>query len=263
MSLMAKLLRSLDDVNAMTASLSTELQPEHKASILAKVHGIMDSVNLMTATLRGEMDLEHRDAMLSKFHLAMDSVNEGLAALTRLLTTTEPMLTQSVANVERTTANLASEIDASRPESLIAHLHETSAQVNRTLEDINEITSTTRDVVVLNRENLNRLLINFKESSDHLKTGLKYVLMHPWRLLNQPSREESRQQAIFDAARSFAEAATRLDDTAAQLRALAELNGGTLPADTPELARIEADLRDTREKYREAEKQLWNQLAVN
>ncbi len=262
-SLIAKLLISVDDVNAMTASLSRELGTTDRATLLAKIHAIADSVNGMTASLRAELESGNREALLGKLSLAMDSVNDGLTTVTRILTTNEASINHSISNVEMTTEHIAAETDAARPDSLIAHFRKSGERLNGILDDLRTVTGTTREVVLLNRDNIDRMLMNFKESSDHLKNGLKFVLRHPWRIFNEPKAEEIRQQAIFDAARSFAEAATRIDDASGKLRALADLHGGSIPSDSPELARIEDDLAQTREKYKKAEDELWRQLKIN
>ncbi|MBN2563539.1 MAG: hypothetical protein JXQ75_21680 [Phycisphaerae bacterium] len=262
-SLMAKLMQSLTDINQVTAALARELEPDQKAALLAKIHDIVDNISDTTGALRAEFETRKPTLLLGKVHLAMDTVNEGLTTITRMLKTNEPPVTRTIQHLETTAANIAAETDPAKADSLIAHFKEASRRLNASLADINTVTDTTRQVVVLNRENINRLLLNFKESSDHIKTGVKYVLRHPWRLLNEPSTTEVKQQAIFDATRSFTEAATRIDDAAAQLRALTELHQGSIPADDPDLARIAADLRQTQEKYREAEVALWRQLGVD
>jgi hypothetical protein len=80
--------------------------------------------------------------------------------------------------------------------------------------------------------------------------------------LNAPSADEIRQQAVFDAARSFSEAAARIDDATAQLKTLADLHDGQIPADSPDLAKLKAQLEQTQEQYRAAEAALWKQLGV-
>jgi len=54
-SLMAKLLQSANDINAVTSSLSKELRPEEKATLLAMMHEIMDNISTATAALRAEV----------------------------------------------------------------------------------------------------------------------------------------------------------------------------------------------------------------
>ncbi len=261
-SLMAKLLTSLEDINRVTARLSEELEPDQKAALLAKIHEVVDNINTATGVLRTEFESSKPSLLLGKVHLAMDTINGGLATLSGILEANEAPVARTIEHVETAMANLAEETDPTKADSLLAHFKEASRRLNASLADINQVTDTTRQVVVLNRENINKLLLNFKESSDHIKTGVKYVLRHPWRLLNEPSLTEIKQQAIFDAARTFTEAATRIDDAAAQLRALSDLHEGRIPGDSPDLARIASDLDRTHQKYRKAEDALWRQLEV-
>jgi ABC-type transporter Mla subunit MlaD len=262
LSLLGRLSQSMSDLNAITASLSRQLAADQKASLMARVQEIADNISTATAALRSEFGSEKPEVLLGKIHLAMDAINEGLSGMNRILRTNEPALQRTVAHVETAAGNIAAQTDASRKDSLMAHFAEAGAQLNRTLADINAVTAAGRDVMVLNQENISRMLVNFKEASDHLKSGVKYVLRHPWRLLNPPSTTEIRQLAVFDAARNFADAATRIDDAASQLRALAELNNGSIPSDHPELLRLEGELKQTQEKYRQAESDLWRQLGM-
>jgi hypothetical protein len=261
-SLMAKLLQSANDINVITASLSKELRPDEKETLFAKMREIMDNISTTTAALRAEVETQKPTVLLGKVHLAMDTMNDGLTSVTGLLKSNQPRLNHTIENIEETTENISRETDANRPDSLMAHFKTASTRLNEALGDINTVTSTTRQVIVLNRENLNKMLMNFKEASEHIKTGVKYVLRHPWRLLNEPKPSEMRQQAIFDAARSFCEAAGQIDDASAQLRALAELHNGAIPLDDPDLIRIQADLRQTRDKYQQVEAEFWRQLGV-
>jgi ABC-type transporter Mla subunit MlaD len=262
MSLMAKLLQSFSDVNAITASLNRQLTSEDKATLLAKIQNIADNANAATSALRDQFAADNPELLLGKINLAMDTLNEGLATLARVLKTNEPVINRTLTSVETAAGNVASQTDAARPDSLMAEFKLAGQTLTKTLADIQTVTGTTREIVVLNRENINRMLANFKEASDHVKTGMKYVLRHPWRLLNAPPPAEVKQQAIFDAARNFAEAATRIDDAAGQLRALADLHNGAIPSDSPDLARLEADLKLTQDKYRRAEAELWRLLGV-
>lgn len=262
-SLMAKLLQSLDDINQMTGSLNRELNGEQKAALLAKIHEVVDNINATTGAMRREFDAEQPAAMLGKVHLAMNTLNDGLATVSGMMRHNEPVVTRTLEHVEQAAANVAGETDSTKADSLMSHFKEASRKLNASLADINEVTGTTRQLVVLNRENINRLLINFKEASDHIKTGVKYVLRHPWRLLNAPEISEIKQEAIFDATRSFTEAATRIDDAAARLAALSELHQEAIPADDPDLAKLLAELKQTQMQYRKAEEQLWKQLGGN
>lgn len=269
-SLMAKLLTSMNDLNVISASIKTELDPAQRASLLASVHTIMDNLNGTTAALRAEFNAEKPSVLLGKVHIAMNSLNNGLETANRMLSDNEPLVGSTLQHVQSTSEkldtriaeNVARQTDPAFAEGLVSKLNVAATELEAALEDIHVVTKTTRDVVVLNRENINKLLLNFKETSDHLKSAAKYVLQRPWRLMNAPSDTENKQHAIFDAARNFAEAATRLDDATTQLRALSDMHDGNIPSDSPDLARIRADLVKTREKFSQAEDKLWGQLGV-
>ncbi|MFQ5428908.1 MAG: MlaD family protein [Phycisphaerae bacterium] len=259
-SLMGKLGRSLSDINAMTASLARQLDPVQKATLMAKIQQIADNVNEATHQLRQEFDADEPDVLLQKIHLAMDAINDGLTSITRIVRSSEEPVARTLANLEQTSEHISLETDAAQADSLMAHLKRTAAKIDTAVADINVVTSTTSQIAILNRDKINRMLLNFKEASDHIKTGMKYVLRHPWRLFNEPKAKETRQQAIFDAARSFSDAAARIEDATSSLKALAEIHGGAIPVDDPDLALIRSDLKRTREKYRKAEAELWKQL---
>mgnify|MGYP003393617308 CR=1 FL=1 len=261
-SLMAKLLLSMNDINAMTASLSHELGDAEKATLLAKLREVAENVSATTGAMRAEFDSQKPEVLLSKVHLAMDTMNAALSAMRGILANNEKPINQTFASIDATARNIAEQTDPGRPDSLMAHFKKASETLNKSLTDIQTVTDTTRGVMVMNKDNINRMLANFKETSDHVKTGIKYVLRHPWRLMNAPLPAEIKQQALFDAARSFAEAASRIDDASAKLRSLSELHKGEIPGDNPELVKIQEELKKTRENYQKAEAALWDKLGA-
>ncbi|MCZ6816106.1 MAG: hypothetical protein O7F76_05330 [Planctomycetota bacterium] len=269
-SLMAKLLSSMNDLNVISASIRTEFDPAQRASLLASIHTIMDNINSTTAALRAEFDAEKPSVLLGKVHLAMNTLNAGLETTKRILSDNESPIGSTLQHVQSTSEkldmriaeNIAQQTDPAFADGLMYKLNLAATELEFALEDIHVVTKTAREIIVLNRENINKLLLNFKETSDHLKSAAKYVLQRPWRLLNAPSDTEDRQHAIFDAARNFAEAATRLDNAASQLRALSDMHDGNIPTHSPDLARIRAELVQTRAKFGQAEDKLWSQLGV-
>ena len=259
-SMVALLNKSLADVNTITESLSMQLTREEKDTLITKIKVVADNVAAMTTNLRNEFDRDQPEVMLAKLHATLDTLNVGIESMSRLVSNNEDALNRTITNVETTTNNIARETDGTKADSLVAQIRTGIDKLNTSLDDFNVITDTTRGIVVLNRQNINRLLINFKESSDHIKTGVKYVLRHPWRLLNAPDAKEMKEQAIFDAARSFAEAATSVDDAAARLQSLAELHNGSIPIEDPDLQVLRDDLKTTQTKYRQAEAKLWSEI---
>jgi len=267
-SLMAGILKSIHDINSMTAAMSRELSPEQKEALLAKIHGIVSNLNNATAELQAQMQAEKPGALLGKLHGAFDSVNDSLSVVARMLHEGEPVVQRSLAHVESTADKLdnriaesvAAQLDASRADSLIAKVNLAADRFNESLADLNRVTGTTRDLVVLHRETIDKFILNLKETSEHLKGASKYVLANPSVLFKAPP--DTRQKSILDAARNFAEAANRVDDSTARLSALRELHPTGLPADNPDLARISLELQGAMTKFKKAEEVLWKELGV-
>lgn len=269
-SLMNRLLLSMEDLNRMTEALRTELSAEERDSLIARLHLALANVQTATGSLADEMNPSRSGGLVGKVHGAMDTVSGSLNTVARIVASTETPINETLGHVASTASkldtqvmeNIARQTDPDNVEGLVSRVNKAASQLNDSLADIKYITGTTREILVLNRDNINKMLLNFKETSDHLKGAVKYVLERPWRLMNAPSQTEDRQQKIFDATRNFAEAANRLDDASAQLKALAEIHNGQIPTDNVDLVRLRSDLEATRAKFKQAEDQLWRELNV-
>jgi len=270
-SLLGKIHKSLDDIGAMTSSMRGQFDPREQATLLGKLHASLNHINQITAELRDQLASARDDAMLAKVHRALDTLNAGLRNAAEMLRENREPLHQTLEHLRRTSEQLdagiakriARQLDPDNAAGLIAKIHVGLNRLNASLADINQVTDTTRQLVVLNREKLDELLTNFKQTSEHLKAAAKDIRRNPWRLLYRPSPQEIDRLSVFDAARAFAEAAAELDDAVADLRALAEAQNGQLRADDPQLQRIRARLAETFEKFTQAEAALWQQLKIH
>ncbi len=269
-SLLGKIHRSVDDLNFITATMNLQFDTREQAALLAKLHQSLNHVNEITGQLREQISPARQDAIIAKVHTALDSLNAGLGSAVGMLDESRQPLRDTIAHVRSTSEKLdariaeqlARQLDPDNAASLLAKIHLGIDRMNASLADINQMTDATRQVIVLNREKVDELLGNFKETSDHLKAASKDIRRNPWRLLYRPTLEETKQLDIFDAARAFAEAATQLDDAVAELRALADMQQGQLRADDPQLLRIRSQLQQTFEKFSKAEAALWRQLNI-
>ncbi|HEY3245043.1 MAG TPA: hypothetical protein VGM03_17005 [Phycisphaerae bacterium] len=267
-SMLFKLHKSLDDVNAMTAGLSHEINPAQREALLAKLHGVLDNINLATGYLRDELQPGRDAALLGKVHAGLDALNDGLRQAVNILASNRPSIDRTIASVERTAdtldrkiaAPIAEELDAQNPKALLAEVHASFDRLNTTLSDVNVVTDKLRGVVVLNNDQLNRIFANVKETSDHLKAASKDLRLNPWKLLAKPGPFDPQPPPIVEAARDFSEAAANLDDALAQLKAITEARGGRVPADDPVLSQVRARLDATFQKFSAAESALWKQV---
>ncbi|MBN1347498.1 MAG: hypothetical protein JXQ73_32710 [Phycisphaerae bacterium] len=269
-SLMAKLLQTMTDLNTISGSLKDQFDPKQGQALLAKLHVTMDHINVITGELQNQMDPKARSALLGKLQIALDTVNNSLQDVSGMLAENRPTIKTTLDNVQETTRTLndnvvktiADELNAENTKSLMAKIHRSVDLMTASLKDLNEITESTNEVVTLNKGTLDKILSNFKETSDHLTAAAKDLRRNPWRLLYRPTLVETKELNIFDAARAFAEAATRLDDATARLEGLTESREGKVPVDDPELKVIRSELQDTFKKFSAAEAALWKSLNI-
>ena len=269
-SILGKVHGSLDDLNALTRSLARQLEPAQRDALLGKLHAALDNINATTHQLRQQVQVGSDGTLLAKVHQALDAVNRTLAEVSGMVEENRPSIHEALATVRRTADTvehgivepIASEVNLANTQSLLNDLHSSFEKVNAALGDLEVIGGTTRTMVVLNEDRFNQLMMNLAETATHLKGASKDLRRNPWRLFYRPSLEETRQLNIFDAAREFAEAASRLDDSATQLSALMESYGGNIPAGDPDLVEIRERLQQTFEDYTRAEEALWKQLDV-
>ena len=104
---------------------------------------------------------------------------------------------------------------------------------------------------------------NFKDMSEQLRLASQEVLLNPSKLIWGPDARREEQMLVFQAARSFAEAARELDSATGRLEAVLH----TLPPDGAVPEKAQAELRSISdgvraafERFELAETTLWDKL---
>ncbi|MEW6252435.1 MAG: hypothetical protein AB1716_17490 [Planctomycetota bacterium] len=270
-SLAYKMLASMDDVNAMTRELRVQMSPAEERALLSKIHVVLDDVNAMTQALRGELTRgAERGTLLAKVHAVLDHLNEGLSSAAEVVESSAPLIRDTLTNVEQATekldrdviAALGTQLDPANPQSLLGRLHTAAERADAALAAFQALMSDAHATVALNRPVIEQTIANLRGMSQKLDQASQEVLLNPSILLRGPGRREE-QLAVFQAASSFADAATQLDRAATQLRAIL----GTLPVEGPlsteqqrQLQAVYDDVRGTFQRFGRAEEALWREL---
>lgn len=269
-SLLGKVHKSLDDINVLTRNIAGESDSGQRAALLSKLHEILDNVNQTTSSLRDQMNTRVDSSLVVRLHAVLDSLNTGLLTVRGMLDENREPIHRTVLHVESTSkileqqiaAKLAEQLDTSNAAGLLTRIHVSIEKLGRSLDDINSITANVREVVSLNKNNLDQMISNLKETSDHLKAGSKEIRLNPWLLLYTPNPDEVGQNQLFGTARAFTEAATRLDDAIARLEVISENAKPDAKGNRDEIERIRLQLNDTFKKFTEVEQKLWEQLNI-
>lgn len=269
-SLVSKIMVSMDDINAVTQSLRNEMDAKQQAALLARLHSILNNINLATGLLRDELSTEIDETLAAKMHAILDTLNNGLDTAVAMLQENREPIHETVLHVRSTSeiletqiaARLAAQLDPADGAALITRVHVAMDRLNQSLADINTITREGKEMVLINEESINRMVENFKQTSDHLKAAAKDIRRNPWRLFYQPTLAEAEQANVFDSARELSLAATQLDDAIVRIQAIAQADSDSFKGDQEKLQSIRDRLQRTFDHFKNAEQALWEQLKI-
>lgn len=153
----------------------------------------------------------------------------------------------SVDNVHAITANFR--------EKTMAQVDQAVERGSSAMENLRKSSLDLRGMIVGQRPVIERALANAELTTDQLKLAAVEVRRSPWRLMYKPDDKELETDNLYDAARSFALAASTLDAASESLKAVAA------DKDNPEqVVRVLDHLKATFEQYEVAEKAFWDAL---
>ncbi len=249
-----------DNVKGVTDTLVREFDLDNSAALLVEVKDTVASLKatsanllVMAEKLKLEMDKNQAQALLSKVHVVADHV-------TKLAENASGMMVKVRPDVEATVGKIRQYVDKDLA-VLLAGLRTSNNTLLEIIGDIKTLTGNAKDVIVLNRENIDEIVLNMKSMSLNLSAAAKEIRRNPWRLVQRPKPGEVDSQNIYDAARAFAEGAEQLDDALTRLDALRKARPAGVTAGDPELAKILAHLQGSFEKFRTVEDALWKELS--
>jgi len=269
-SLLAKIHKSMDDLNAISAGFRRQADPDQQASVMARFHQVMDNLNDLTAAMKGEFDRGNAGATLARVDAALDSLNDGLRTARTILQESKPKIENTVSHVaaaakrvdEKISAPLAAELDRTNRQSLLAKIHASVSSAHSGLEQLRELASSGNELMVINRANLQTMVDNFVQTSSHLKATAKEVRRNPWRLLYKPDKPEREYANLMASARAFSDAAGALDQANSKLTQLLKLDSKRLTVDDPQLIEIREQINRAFCQFEQAQKKLWTLLKL-
>jgi ABC-type transporter Mla subunit MlaD len=235
---MASIATAAENLKGISEIVRRELAADVAGSLLAKIHAVSDSlksaagdVAKITGNLRPEMDPANSDSILAKFKQTATSVAK---------------------TAERIEGYSKTEVA-----EILAKLRDVNTEVLKIASDFSEVSHTARELVTLNRENIDEIIDNMTQVSVSLKSASKEIRRSPWRLLYKPKPDEMHSQNVYDAARAFSDGAEQLDQAIARLKALPP----EAASSDPQVQRIHKQLQQTFSDFAAAEQALWRELA--
>lgn len=257
---LADVAAAAENAREITGAILREVDASSAAALLAGVKHAVDnlrasSTNLlhMSEKLRAEADRAKAGSLLLKIHGIADYVTELSENAAEMMKKVRPQAEHIVAKVrEYTDRDVA---------TVLANLRTASNRLVEIVGDIQTLTAVAKDSVVLNRDTIDEFVLNMNAMAENLAAAAREIRRNPWRLLQKPKDKEVESENIYDAARAFAEGASRLDGALIRLAALRAARPDGVRAGDPELKKILDYLKGTFEKFRAAEDALWRELA--
>jgi len=260
----------IENVQTLTDAVAGE--PEKVQQIIANVHELSQTLNEDTPAILADVkeatgDLkavtakvrDRSEDWMQRIDGLTEKAESAVSRLDRLVEENGPVLTEALASARRTTDNIEQlSEEASGPWA--KRLRDTLSNAENAVDNIRTVTEQVRTMVTAQRPVLERTIANARLVSDQLKLAAIEVRRAPWRLLHKPDQQELETDNLYDAARSFALAASALDSTTSSLEALMEQHAQKLDENDPNLKAMLDNLHQTFEQLSEAERTFWEQM---
>lgn len=210
--------------------------PAQAGQILAELRATVDDARQIAGKFR-----DRSDTWFDRIDAITASADASLDRLDTLLRDKDPDLRAIVEQARQ----------------LVATLNEqTAPALNATVADARALANDARSLLAAQRPVIERTLADLQLAGTQLKLATVEIRRSPWRLLYRPDRAEIANDNLYDAARSFAMAASALDSAAASLRAMIDAQ----QADDPRVEQMLTYLNDLFTRFREAEDAFWTQV---
>lgn len=256
-----------EKLKMISEKIETELNPDQAGAALGKIHTILDSLRNAAAAIAGiteklypEMDKDNKASVLAKVHHSLDDIEVAAGKVRDIATDAKPKIEETLAAV-RDTATRIEEYSRKDVARLLGDLRKVNSKILEMAANFATVSEQTRQIVLVNRENIDEMIDNMTLVSADLKATAREIRRNPWRLIHKPDDKQVRSQNIYDAFRAFSSGAEQLDQALMRLSALRKAHPQGLPIDDPQLQKIREHVEETFSRFSKAEQALWKELA--
>lgn len=205
------------------------------------------------------------DPAYDKYAGVADNASGAMQNLRDVLGDTKGDIRETMANLASTTGSLKEKIPtvmdkvATTLDDFRVALDKTSGvldEVKTTATNAKDLSANIRSLVIGNKSRLDEIIKSANLASQNLAAASSEIRRSPWRLLYKPSDGEVANQNLYDAARQFAEASRKLQDSSQALRDTLEDPNAKEEDVKKILERLDVDFAD----YQKIETTLWERV---
>jgi len=219
-----------DDISAMTSMLRPQMDPSQPDSALSHIHSTARDASATAANLRRQMNLDDPDSILAR------------------LGRTSALIEQAAGDIRSYTRNDIAEI--------LADLRKLNTELLTAAGNLSRLTSQAEQIVTVNRPSIDEMIDNLTNVSATLKATGAEIRRNPWRLMHRPSKREMDSANIHDAARAFADGASKLNQALTRLKAVPD----NVESNDPALVEIRQSIEQAFGRFSQVEQALWEEL---
>jgi ABC-type transporter Mla subunit MlaD len=233
--------------------------PEVEAGV-AQARGLVDDVRGAFGRWAPSADTTMANVERASERLApmVESAEKAVQEARVVLADSRAVVTENRARIDAIIANVESasaKVDRETIELINGSMRDARGAVAAFADALGEVERTISEQT----PGVRRVLANLRLMSEQLKLTSVEVRSQPWRLIYQPTRKEVETQLLYDATRSFAEAASDLRAGAEAMQALAARGGASAPG-APDLEEVSRAIRDSLMRYQAAEEAFLERL---
>ena len=264
---LANIRRVIGNLADISAELKGQLTRGEEANMLSdaadalsSLREAVDTVRREVAQLRGQLDPADPDGMLAKVHVSLDNAGRATGEAAQLTANVRPKIeaaADSVAHIAQT-AQVYADVDLAE---VLRSLRAGGDELLGVMQDLRSASAGAAEAVTMNRPRIDEIVANLTQVSVNIKAASRDIRRQPWKLLGKPDVQEVRSENIQSAADAFADGAAQLDDAITRLKAYATLAGKPVAVDDPQLKQIRQKIKDSFERFTQAEQALWKELA--
>ncbi|MBS3733964.1 MAG: hypothetical protein KGY99_03450 [Phycisphaerae bacterium] len=273
---------TLNTVGSLATSVQSELTPSNPEALIAKLHAIANHATQIAANLNAQLDPDASDSVMGhiknvsrhideetdrradgslmhKAHGVADdatvmagNVRAATGDIKAITSDARPKVAKILTHAEATAEGMAKDLPG-----IFERLRKANDKILKVANDLSDVSGATREIVVLNRHNIDHMIENMTRVSESLKATAAEIRRSPWRLLRKPEREEVATYDILTAATAFGQGAASLDRAVTKLQTL---EGEAVSRDDPQVKEIRQHLAETFAKFKAVEDALWKQM---
>jgi ABC-type transporter Mla subunit MlaD len=265
---MENIRRSIASLAVTTDRVSrilTDVEPD-VAEAIDRLNLALDDTRSITSGLRERLPRlgDQAEAALGEVRQSIDvwtglasRLDERTVELAQVIQSVRETIDTNRPNIDRVMADLA-DITTKANEEIMPVALETVENARTASAEGAALATDARALFEAEAPGIRRASANLRLASDQAKLTMLEVRRSPWRLLQRPSTRELEGELIYDATRSFAQAASDLRAASESLIALSTDEAGPvdLPGRQQAIERLHEQLMDSFGQYRKAEQEL-------